>query len=63
MFPDSQGEGRDLALCSELVIKHDLVFNSSVMVSLIFDDALYFFLSVPHFIYLNCGWMDSDNND
>lgn len=33
--------------CGRLVIKHDLVSNSSVLLCLIFDDALYFSVCAP----------------
>lgn len=54
------------AIGALLLIKHELVSGSSVMLGLIFDDALRFFfvffsflLSMPHFIYSN-GVMSSD---
>lgn len=42
-------------LCSRLVIKHDLVSSSSVMLSLIFDDALYFSFCAPFHLFKWCN--------
>lgn len=54
MFPDFQRARRGLKLCSRLVIKHDLVSNSSVLLSLIFDDTLYFSFCAPFHLFKRC---------
>lgn len=48
VFPDSQ---RGPELCSRLLIKHDLASDSSVMPSLIFDDALHFSARAPFHLF------------
>lgn len=50
-FPESE---RGLELCSQLLIKHDLVSNSSVMLRLIFDDALHFSFCAPFHLFKRC---------